>query len=418
MDRLIIKGKADLKGYIKIKGSKNSALPIMVSALLTKSPLKLKNLPKLDDIDNMSKLLRSYGANIKSKKDNLEIKCNHITNRDADYDIVRKMRASILILGPLLARFGKARISLPGGCAIGTRPIDIHLEGLKKLGANFSVENGYVVGAVEDELIGKHITLPFPSVGATENILMAASIAKGKTIIENAAREPEINDLAFALNKMGAKINVKKNGIIKIDGVNSLTQATHKIMSDRIVAGTFVIAAVMLNKKFIVKDINSSHLEALTSLLIKMGAKLKVKKTSIQIMPSKKLNGIKIQTAPYPGFPTDLQAQIMALMSLANGNSQIKENIFENRFMHVPELNRLGANIKVKKDIAFISGNRHLKGAQVMASDLRASVSLVLAALCAEGESVINRVYHLDRGYEKIEHTLGSLGPSIKREKY
>ena len=418
MDRLIIKGKADLKGSIKIKGSKNSALPIMVSALLTKSPLKLKNLPKLDDIDNMSKLLKSYGAKIKSKKDNLEIKCNNITNRDADYDIVRKMRASILILGPLLARFGKARISLPGGCAIGTRPIDIHLEGLKKLGANFSVENGYVVGAVEDKLIGKHITLTFPSVGATENILMAASIAKGKTIIENAAREPEINDLAFALNKMGAKINVKKNGIIKIDGVNSLTQATHKIMSDRIVAGTFVIAAVMLNKKFEVKEIISSNLEALTSLLIKMGAKLKVKKTSIQIMPSKKLNGIKIQTAPYPGFPTDLQAQIMALMSLANGNSQIKENIFENRFMHVPELNRLGANIKVKKDIAFISGNRNLKGAQVMASDLRASVSLVLAALCAEGESVINRVYHLDRGYEKIEHTLGSLGPSIKREKY
>ena len=418
MDRLIIKGKADLKGSIKIKGSKNSALPIMVSALLTKSPLKLKNLPKLDDIDNMSKLLRSYGANIKSNKDNLEIKCNNITNRDADYDIVRKMRASILILGPLLARFGKARISLPGGCAIGTRPIDIHLEGLKKLGANFSVENGYVVGAVEDELIGKHVTLPFPSVGATENILMAASIAKGKTIIENAAREPEINDLAFALNKMGAKINVKKNGIIKIDGVNSLTQATHKIMSDRIVAGTFVIAAVMLNKKFEVKEIVSSNLEALTSLLIKMGAKLKVKKTSIQIMPSKKLNGIKIQTAPYPGFPTDLQAQIMALMSLANGNSQIKENIFENRFMHVPELNRLGANIKVKKDIAFISGNRHLKGAQVMASDLRASVSLVLAALCAEGESVINRVYHLDRGYEKIEYTLGNLGPIIKREKY
>jgi UDP-N-acetylglucosamine enolpyruvyl transferase len=229
MDRLIIKGKADLKGSIKIKGSKNSALPIMVSALLTRSPLKLKNLPKLDDIDNMSKLLRSYGANIKSKQDNLEIKCNNITNRDADYDIVRKMRASILILGPLLARFGKARISLPGGCAIGTRPIDIHLEGLKKLGANFSFENGYVVGAVEDELIGKHITLPFPSVGATENILMAASIAKGKTIIENAAREPEINDLAFALNKMGAKINVKNNEIIKIDGVNSLTQATHKI---------------------------------------------------------------------------------------------------------------------------------------------------------------------------------------------
>jgi len=418
MDRLVIKGKADLKGSIKIKGSKNSALPIMVSALLSKNTLKLKNLPKLDDIKNMSKLLRSYGAIIKTSKDNLEIKCNNIINRDADYDIVRKMRASILILGPLLARFGNARISLPGGCAIGTRPIDIHLDGLKKLGANFVVENGYVIGQVSKQLHGNNIILPFPSVGATENILMAASIAKGKTIIENAAMEPEISDLAMTLNKMGAKIKIEKKGTIKIVGVKSLTKASHKIMSDRIVAGTFVIAAVMLNKNFLVKEIESSHIEALTSILIKMGAKLKINKNSIQIIPSKSLNGIKIHTAPYPGFPTDLQAQIMALMSLANSNSQIKENIFENRFMHVPELNRLGAKIKVKKDIAYIVGNRNFKGAQVMASDLRASVSLVLAALCAEGESVINRIYHLDRGYERIENTLGKLGPSIKREKY
>ena len=418
MDRLVIKGKADLKGSIKIKGSKNSALPIMVSALLSKNTLKLKNLPKLDDIKNMSTLLRSYGAIIKTSKDNLEIKCNNIINRDADYDIVRKMRASILILGPLLARFGKARISLPGGCAIGTRPIDIHLDGLKKLGANFVVENGYVIGQVSKQLHGNNIILPFPSVGATENILMAASIAKGKTIIENAAMEPEISDLAVTLNKMGAKIKIEKKGVIKINGVKSLTKASHKIMSDRIVAGTFIIAAVMLNKNFLVKDIESSHIEALTSALSKMGAKLKINKNSIQITPSKSLNGIKIHTAPYPGFPTDLQAQIMALMSLANSNSQIKENIFENRFMHVPELNRLGAKIKVKKDIAYILGNRHFKGAQVMASDLRASVSLVLAALCAEGESVINRIYHLDRGYERIENTLGKLGPSIKREKY
>jgi len=417
MDRLIIKGKADLRGSIQIKGSKNSALPIMVSALLSENTLKLKNLPKLDDIKNMSKLLRSYGAIIKTAKDNLEIKCNNIINRDADYDIVRKMRASILILGPLLARFGKARISLPGGCAIGTRPIDIHLEGLKKLGANFVVENGYVSGHVSKQLIGNHISLSFPSVGATENILMASSIAQGKTIIENAAMEPEIMDLAITLNKMGAKIKIEKKGVIKIDGVKSLTKASHKIMSDRIVAGTFVIAAVMLNKNFLVKEIESDHLESLIFTLRKMGAKLKIKKNSIQIMPSKNLNGIKIYTAPYPGFPTDLQAQIMALMSLANSNSQIKENIFENRFMHVPELNRLGAKIKVKKDIAHITGNRNLKGAQVMASDLRASVSLVLAALCAEGESVINRVYHLDRGYERIENTLGNLGPSIKREK-
>ncbi len=417
MDRLIIQGGADLKGSIKIKGSKNSALPIMVSALLSDDTLRLKNLPKLDDIKNMSRLLRSYGATIKSNKNNLEINCKKIINTDADYDIVRKMRASILILGPLLARFGEAKISLPGGCAIGTRPIDIHLEGLKKLGANFEVDGGYVIGRVNKQLIGNNIPLPFPSVGATENIIMAATNAKGNTIIQNAALEPEIIDLARSLNKMGAKIKIEKNGIIKIKGVKKLTKANHKIMSDRIVAGTFIIAAVMLNKKFEVKEVESKHLEALTISLKKMGARLKIKKNSIQIMPTKILTGIKIETAPYPGFPTDLQAQIMALMSIAQGNSQIKENIFENRFMHVPELNRLGAKIKVKKDIAYISGNRNLKGAQVMASDLRASVSLVLAALRANGESVVNRVYHLDRGYEKIENTLGKLGPSIKREK-
>ena len=418
MDKLIIKGSADLNGEISIKGSKNSALPIMVSSLLSKKSLKLTNIPKLEDIKNMSKLLKSFGAKIKSSEDSLDINCSKIINKVADYDIVRKMRASILILGPLLARFGKAKISLPGGCAIGTRPIDIHLDGLKKLGANFTVENGYVVGRVNNQLIGNHIKLSFPSVGATENIMMAASTAKGKTIIENSAMEPEIADLADCLNKMGSKININNNGVIKIIGVNKLNTTKHNIMSDRIVAGTFVIAAVMLNKEFEVKKIQSKHLEALTSALKEMGANVKLKENIIKILPTKKLNGIKIQTAPYPGFPTDLQAQMMALMSLAESNSQIKENIFENRFMHVPELNRLGAKIKVKKDMAYITGSRNFKGAQVMASDLRASVSLVLAALCAEGESEINRVYHLDRGYEKIENTLGKLGPSIKRKKY
>ena len=418
MDKLIIKGSPDLSGSISIKGSKNSTLPIMVSSLLSKKSLKLTNIPKLEDIKNMSKLLRSFGANIKTREDSLDINCSKIINKVADYDIVRKMRASILILGPLLARFGEAKISLPGGCAIGTRPIDIHLDGLKKLGANFTVENGYVVGKVNNQLIGNHIKLSFPSVGATENIMMAASTAKGKTIIENSAMEPEITDLADCLNKMGSKININNNGVIKIIGVNKLNSTKHNIMGDRIVAGTFVIAAVMLNKKFEVKKIQSKHLEALTSALKEMGANVKLKENVIKILPTKKLNGIKIQTAPYPGFPTDLQAQMMALMSLAEGNSQIKENIFENRFMHVPELNRLGAKIKVKKDMAYITGSRNFKGAQVMASDLRASVSLVLAALCAEGESEINRVYHLDRGYEKIENTLGKLGPSIKRKKY
>jgi UDP-N-acetylglucosamine 1-carboxyvinyltransferase len=248
--------------------------------------------------------------------------------------------------------------------------------------------------------------------------MMAAVKAKGKTIIENAAKEPEIIDLANSLNKMGANIKITNKGIINITGVKKLNKANHKIMSDRIVAGTFIIAAVMLNKKFEVKDVDTKHIKALISALKEMGANIKLKVNSIKILPSNELNGIKIQTSPHPGFPTDLQAQMMALMSLANGNSQIKENIFENRFMHVPELNRLGAKIMVKKDVAFISGSRNFKGAQVMASDLRASVSLVLAALCAEGESEINRVYHLDRGYEKIESTLGKLGPSINREKY
>ena len=418
MDRLIIGGNADLRGEISIKGSKNSTLPIIVSALLSEHTLKLQNIPKLDDIKNMSKLLRNYGAIIKSNGTNLEINCKKITNRNADYDIVRKMRASVLVLGPLLARFGRAKISLPGGCAIGTRPIDIHLEGFKKLGANFTIENGYVVGEVNNQLIGNHIKLSFPSVGATENIMMAAVRAKGKTIIENAAMEPEIADLAYSLNKMGSKINITNKGIIKITGVEKLNKSNHKIMSDRIVAGTFVIAAVMLNKKFKVKEVEPQNLKALISSLKEMGANIKVEKNIINILPTTKLKGIKIQTSPHPGFPTDLQAQMMALMSLAKGNSQIKENIFENRFMHVPELNRLGAKIKVKKDVAYISGSRQFKGAQVMASDLRASVSLVLAALCAEGKSEINRVYHLDRGYEKIENTLGKLGPSIKREKY
>ena len=417
MDKLIIRGNADLKGEISIKGSKNSALPIMVSALLSENTLKLQNIPKLVDIKNMSQLLRNYGAIIKSNGSNFEINCKKIVNRNADYDIVRKMRASVLILGPLLARFGKAKISLPGGCAIGTRPIDIHLEGLKKLGANFTVENGYVVGKVNNQLIGNHIKLSFPSVGATENIMMAAVRAKGKTIIENAAMEPEIADLAYSLNKMGSKINITNKGIIKITGVKKLSKANHKIMSDRIVAGTFVIAAVMLNKKFKVKEVEPQNLKALISSLKEMGANIKVENNIINILPTSNLKGIKLQTSPHPGFPTDLQAQMMALMSLAKGSSQIKENIFENRFMHVPELNRLGAKIKVKKDVAYISGSRNFKGAQVMASDLRASVSLVLAALCAEGESEINRVYHLDRGYEKIENTLGKLGPSIKREK-
>ena len=417
MDRIIIKGKANLFGSISVKGSKNAALPILVSSLLSKEDLELYNVPELEDIRNMKKILMQYGISMKENLGKLTINAKNITNQVADYDIVRKLRASILILGPLLSRFKKARISLPGGCAIGTRPIDIHLDGLSKLGAIIGIENGFVNAEVSDSLIGNYINLSFPSVGATENILMASIFAKGKTIIENAAKEPEIIDLANCLKSMGAKIVGEGTQKIEIDGVTKLHKAKHIIMSDRIVAGTYIIAAVMLNQDFKVNNLVSSHLIALIKLLRKMGANLEVNKDSIIITPSLKLHGIKIVTAPYPGFPTDLQAQLMALMSITDGNSQIKETIFENRFIHVSELNRLGADIKVKKETAFIKGNRKFKGAQVMASDLRASVSLVLAGLCAEGDTIINRVYHLDRGYEKIEDTLGKCGPIIKRQK-
>ena len=417
MDKLVITGQNRIKGSIKVHGAKNAALPILVSSLLSDQDLTLRNIPKVDDINNMLKLLKIYGSIHKLNKNSLTINNSKIKNISADYDIVRKMRASILILGPLLSRFGYAKISLPGGCAIGTRPIDIHLEGLSKMGANFKIENGFVIGSVKNKLKGNKIKLPFPSVGATENILMASVLAQGSTIIENAAREPEIVDLGECLISMGAKIRGLGKKKIYIQGVSSLKKSKHNIVTDRIVAGTYIIMAVMLNCKFEVKNFNTAHLKSLIVILKKMGCKLKVFKNSVKIFPSTKLKSHKVITSPYPGFPTDLQAQLMALMSIVDGNSQIKETVFENRFMHVPELNRLGANIRLSKDKAFIKGSQKFKSAQVMASDLRASVSLVLAALCAKGKTTINRVYHLDRGYEKIEEGIGKLGAKIKRVK-
>ena len=417
MDKLIIQGESDLFGSIDIPGSKNASLPILVASLLSEKNLNLTNIPKLQDVKSMILLLRSFGVKINENDSKLTLNAENLKNNIADYDLVRKMRASILVLGPLLARFKKAKISLPGGCSIGTRPIDIHLNSLNKLGINFEIENGFISGLVKNELIGNIIDLPFPSVGATENIMMAAILAKGKTIINNAAKEPEIIDLGECLNSMGAKIIGHGTNTINIEGVNSLYDSSYDIMFDRIVAGTYILAGVMINKKFTVKNIKSKYLESLIQTLIKMKANLMVNDNDITILPSKKIIGINIETAPYPGFPTDLQAQIMALMCMANGPSTIKEKIFENRFMHVSELNRLGANIKIKKDTAYVEGNKQFKGAQVMASDLRASVSLVLAGLCAKGETTVNRVYHLDRGYEKIEETLGIYGPIIRREK-
>ncbi len=417
MDKIRIIGGADLYGSISIPGSKNAALPIMVSSLLSDNNLNLKNIPDLEDINTMLKLLENFGVKCKKNDKNISLNSSKIKNKIADYDLVRKMRASILVLGPLLARFNNAKISLPGGCAIGTRPIDIHLNALGKLGVDFEVQNGFVSGVVRGKLHGAIINLPFPSVGATENVMMAASLAEGTTIINNSAMEPEIVDLQNALNSMGCKISGSGTKTIKIKGVNILSQGNYTIMSDRIVAGTYILAAVMLNKKFIIDSINPKDLIALTDVLKNMKVKLNINKYSIVVLESKGIVGTNIETAPYPGFPTDLQAQIMALMSLAKGNSTIVEKIFENRFMHVAELNRLGAEIRIKNDTAYIKGSRKFKGAQVMASDLRASVSLILAALCAEGETVVNRVYHLDRGYEKIEQTLGKCGPIIIREK-
>ena len=417
MDKIRIKGNANLKGNIDVPGSKNASLPILVSSLLSKNNLTLMNVPNLADIETMIKLLESFGVKTNNNGKKIILNARNIENKTAEYDLVRKMRASILVLGPLLSRFKEAKISLPGGCAIGTRPIDIHLSALSKLGVNFEIENGFVKGYVRKKLCGSIINLPFPSVGATENILMASCLAEGTTIINNPAKEPEIIDLANALNVMGAKIFSAGSDTITIHGVKHLGEAKYNIMFDRIVAGTFILAAVMTNNEFIINKIDPSSLSSLIETLNTMNAKLKINQDSIKVLRSNKIIGTNVETAPYPGFPTDLQAQIMSLMSIADGPSTIIEKIFENRFMHVAELNRLGADIKIQKDKAFINGNRKFKGAQVMASDLRASVSLILAGLCAEGDTVVNRVYHLDRGYEKIEETLGKCGPIMIREK-
>ena len=415
MDKLIVEGNSDLYGSVNVSGSKNASLPILVSSLLSSENLELTNIPQLDDIMNMKKLLISYGVKVKDSSNGIILNANNISNKITDYDVVRKMRASILVLGPLLSRFNKAIISLPGGCAIGTRPIDIHLQGLAKLGVKFEIENGLVKARADNQLIGNYIKLSFPSVGATENILMASIFAKGKTIIDNAAREPEIVDLVDCLKKMGANINGEGNSKLEIVGVKNLKQAKHTILNDRIVAGTYIIAAIMLNKEFTVNNINHKHIESLLEILKKMGANLKIYNNSIKIFPAKKLKGIKIATAPYPGFPTDLQAQIMALMGLASGNSEIKESIFENRFMHVAELNRMGAKISIKGNKAAVKGDINFAPAELMATDLRASVSLILAALTAKGKSIINRIYHLDRGYEDIEKKLRKVGAKIRR---
>ena len=418
MEYIEIEGGRELSGEIVLSGSKNSALPILACTLLSDKTINLSNVPDLLDTKSMVNLIESLGVKIEKKKHNYKLHTANILSHKADYNLVRKMRASFLTLGPLLARQGFAKISLPGGCAIGSRPVDLHLYAMKKLGANIDFSDGYVVAKSNGKsLTGNKINFPTISVGATENAIMAAVLAKGETLINNAALEPEIVDLCNCLVSMGAKIEGAGTSQIKIEGINVFLDSSHKVITDRIEACTFIIAAAITHSSLRIKRINYNHIAKFLEIMEKMGLEFKLINESIFIEKSKKLSSISIKTQEYPGFPTDLQAQLMTLASVSNGKSFIEESIFENRFMHVPELNRLGADIQIKGNNAIINGNCNFIGAEVMATDLRASVSLILAALIAKGKTKINRIYHLDRGYENIDYKLSICGAAIKRGK-
>jgi len=419
MQKLLINGGKKLKGVIKISGSKNSALPILAATILNNNLSELQNVPFVKDVDTMVNLLRSLGSDVKIEKSKETLRIENKTELKtfASYHLLKTMRAGVLVLGPLLTKYGRAKVSLPGGCAIGARPVDVHLKGLKKLGAKFKIKNGYILASAKNGLVGKKIRLEKISVGATENTIMAACLAKGKTIIENAAREPEIKDLISFLNSMGCSISWKGPRKIQIVGKKNLKNTKYKIMFDRIETGTYIIASAITKGNVLIKNINPNVIRNEIKTFKKMGIRIIEFKNSIKILPSKKFKNIKIKTESYPGFPTDLQAQTMVLMCLADGVSKITENIFENRFMHVPELNRMGANISVSSNSAQIRGVKSLKSAELMATDLRASVSLVLAALLAKGLTKISRIYHLDRGYLNLEKKLSNCGAIITRVK-
>ena len=415
MQKLEVFGANKLKGQIKISGSKNASLPILAATLLSSNKLYLNNLPKVKDIETMINLLKSLGSKIKFEKDKLLIDNSKQKKIFASYNLVKTMRAGILVLGGLLAKFGNAKVSLPGGCAIGTRPIDIHLKALSKLGVKYRISQGYVHASAPKGLVGSKIRFSKISVGATENLIIAASLAKGITILKNCAVEPEIKDLVKFLNKTGCNLKWISKRSIKIRGVESIKDTNYSVMFDRIEAGTYLIAAAITGGNLKIKNIDPNIINTEINILKKIGAKLIVKKNEITITGNKKVKSVNIKTAPYPGFPTDLQAQMMVLLCKANKKSFIQENIFENRFMHVAELNRMGAQISIKGNKAIIGGNINFASAELMATDLRASVSLILAALTAKGKSIINRIYHLDRGYEDIEKKLKKVGAKIKR---
>ena len=415
MQKLEVFGAKKLKGQINISGSKNASLPILAATLLSKNQITLKNLPKVKDIETMMNLLDSLGSNIKKVKDKIIINNSHQKKTFASYNLVKTMRAGILVLGPLLAKFGNAKVSLPGGCAIGTRPVDIHLNALSKLGVNYKIIQGYVHATAPKGLIGNKIRFSKISVGATENLIIAASFAKGFTYLSNIAIESEIKDLINFLKSMGCNIKWISKRSVKIEGVSEVKDITYPVMFDRIEAGTYLIAAAATEGNLKIKNIDPKVIQTEIDILKKIGAKINIKKDEVHIVGNKKIKSINIKTAPYPGFPTDLQAQMMVLLCKANKQSVIKEDIFENRFMHVAELNRMGAQILIKGNKAIVQGNINFAPAELMATDLRASVSLVLAALTAKGKSVINRIYHLDRGYENIEKKLKRVGAKIRR---
>lgn len=417
MDRIRIRGGRPLSGDIAISGAKNAALPLMAAALLTDQRLILSNVPRLADIATMTLLLSQHGIAVEPVgNDGRTLSLGGvITNTEAPYDIVRKMRASALVLGPLLARTGTARVSMPGGCSIGARPIDLHLKGLEQMGAVFRLDNGYIDGSVNGRLQGATIVFPFVSVGATENLLMAASLANGRTVLANAAREPEIGDLARCLVAMGARIDGIDSDRLTIDGVTSLHGAEHAIIPDRIETGTYACAAAITGGEVMLNNARLEHLGATVRTLREAGVEILEQANGLRVRRLNGLHGADAMTEPYPGFPTDMQAQFMALMAVAEGAAMVTETIFENRFMHVPELNRMGARINVHGASAIVRGVPSLSGAPVMATDLRASVSLILAGLAARGETVVNRVYHLDRGYEAVEQKLASCGAEIER---
>ena len=417
MDSFVIRGGRALKGKVEARGSKNAVLPIMAASMLSDGPCEISNVPLLRDITTMSNVLRQMGVDIDAAGGNrLTINGGGLDNHMAPYELVRTMRASILVMGPLLARLGKAKVALPGGCAIGLRPVDIHLKGLEALGAKVKTGRGYVQVSCR-KLQGAEICLDYPSVGATENLMMAAVLARGTTVIENAAREPEVQDLAVFMRALGANIMGEGTSRVIIEGVKNLHPAGHRVIPDRIEAGTYLVAGVITGGSVTVEGLSEGPMGPILEKLEEAGAEIKIDGTSITASTPDGLRPLDIRTAPHPGFPTDMQAQLMALLTVTPGRSSITETVFENRFMQAAELKRMGADIHLEHNTAIINGVEHLSGADVMASDLRASAALVLAGLVANGETKISRIYHIDRGYEKIEKRLKALGANIKRVK-